>query len=455
MARQQNKALKKFAVTPLHIVEDHNEVVPFIHRGIGSKHLPVEDIVFVHYDSHPDLLIPCDMKADDVYRKDVLYETLSIENWIIPMVYAGHISHIVWFKPPWCEQIQDKEIQFYVGKCNTTGCIRTTCKENYFVSETLYCPEEKLENKKKVKLTVLKIVPNRWEQSCNDREPESSAKQGIKVDIDIGTSLSTENDTCTSDQSENCNKNICDDENSGQHTKRLCTEELKMKNSNSFSNNDIMTTSENLSKQLEILHNSFCDKNFILDIDLDFFSTQNPFRVMYSDTIYGMLKDLYKFDKPKNLSDEEISKCTTERQKQLSELKAVFNSIHQDRHAEIDHPSKELILILRDALFDKEESPDFQLLNEAGCTCDDTELPHHVSSEGQITLLVSAVQETISHFHKPVMITMARSSITDEYCPPAQVETIQEQTIEMLQDLYLEINVINDYDNEDENVSKN
>lgn len=213
---------------------------------------------------------------------------------------------------------------------------RTTCKENYFVSETLYCPEEKLENKKKVKLTVLKIVPNRWEQSCNDREPASSAKQGIKVDIDKGTSLSTENDTCTSDQSENCNKNRCDDDNSGQHAKRLCTEELKMKNS--FSNNDIMTTSEILNKQLEILHKSFCDKNFILDIDLDFFSTQNPFRVMYSDTIYGMLKDLYKFDKPKNLSDEEISKCTTERQKQLLELKAVFNSIHQDRHAEIDHP---------------------------------------------------------------------------------------------------------------------
>ncbi|CAC5384838.1 UPF0489 protein C5orf22 [Mytilus coruscus] len=450
----RNKTLKKFAVTPLYIVEDHNDVVPFIHRGIGSKHLPIEDIVFVHFDSHPDLLIPCDMKADDVYKKDVLYQTLSIENWIIPMVYAGHISHIIWFKPPWCEQIQDKEIQFYVGKCNTTGCIRTTCKENYFVSETLYCSEENLENKKEVKLSVITIVPNRWDHSCNDKEPSSSAKQGIKVDIDIETRISTENDTCTSNKSKNCNKKRCDNDNSVQDCKRLCTEDLKMKNenSNSLSTCDNLAISENLNKRLNILHKSFRDKHFILDIDLDFFSTQNPFRVMYSDKIYGMLKDLYRFDKPKNLSDEEISKCTMERQKQLSELKSMFYKIHQDRNAEIDHPSKDLILILKEAILNKEENPDFLLLHEAGCTCDDTELPHHVSSEGEITLLISAVQETLSHFHKPVMVTMARSSITDEYCPPDQVESIQEQTLEMLQDLYLEINVTNDYDDRDENV---
>ena len=38
-----------------------------------------------------------------------------------------------------------------------------------------------------------------------------------------------------------------------------------------------------------------------------------------------------------------------------------------------------------------------------------------------------------------------RSSITDEYCPPDQVDSIQEQTLEILQDLYLEINVTSDY----------
>ena len=50
--------------------------------------------------------------------------SLSIENWILPAVYAGHFSHVVWFKPPWCTQIQDKVVDCYVGKCEKTGTIR-------------------------------------------------------------------------------------------------------------------------------------------------------------------------------------------------------------------------------------------------------------------------------------------------------------------------------------------
>lgn len=50
----------------------------------------------------------------------------------------------------------------------------------------------------------------------------------------------------------------------------------------------------------------------------------------------------------------------------------------------------------------------FDLLHEAGCTCDDTELPHHVSSQEQITLLVDATQEFLSHIKRPTIITMAR-----------------------------------------------
>ena len=42
-----------------------------------------------------------------VDSKSRLFESLSIENWILPAVYAGHISTIVWVHPVWANQIPD------------------------------------------------------------------------------------------------------------------------------------------------------------------------------------------------------------------------------------------------------------------------------------------------------------------------------------------------------------
>lgn len=57
------------------------------------------------------------------------------------------------------------------------------------------------------------------------------------------------------------------------------------------------------------------------------------------------------------------------------------------------------------------DAVNFDLLHEAGCTCDDTELPHHVSSQEQINLLVDATQEFLSHLKRPTIITMARCAM--------------------------------------------
>ena len=46
----------------------------------------------------------------------VLYDNLDIADWILPMVYQGHLRHLVWVHPPWAQQIPDVQTDFFVGK---------------------------------------------------------------------------------------------------------------------------------------------------------------------------------------------------------------------------------------------------------------------------------------------------------------------------------------------------
>lgn len=100
---------------PIHIVEDHNEVLEYIYGDIGNKRLPYSGTCLVHFDSHPDLLCP-ELSADLVYDKATLFQLISIGDWILPAVYAGHFGSIVWLKPPWSTQIPDGHYSLSVGK---------------------------------------------------------------------------------------------------------------------------------------------------------------------------------------------------------------------------------------------------------------------------------------------------------------------------------------------------
>jgi hypothetical protein len=48
---------------------------------------------------------------------------------------------------------------------------------------------------------------------------------------------------------------------------------------------------------------------FILDIDLDFFSTRNPFRGLYENAnLYSRLRELYNFQPPVDDQDPKVKK---------------------------------------------------------------------------------------------------------------------------------------------------
>ena len=118
-----NMKLKSWLKRPVYVCEDHHEVLPHIYRAIGSHHLPFSGNIFVHFDAHPDLLLP-DMLADNCYNKDILFDTISIGDWILPAVYAGHLSAIVWYKMNWATQLSDGCYQLGVGKHKSSGKLR-------------------------------------------------------------------------------------------------------------------------------------------------------------------------------------------------------------------------------------------------------------------------------------------------------------------------------------------
>ena len=97
--------------------------------------------------------------------------------------------------------------------------------------------------------------------------------------------------------------------------------------------------------------------------------------------------------------------------------------------------------------YSREGKIDWLVIHNAGCTCDDTDLPHHISDPREIQeLLRQAVHlfERLLSLNPPKMVTVARSAL-DEFCPPDQVEEIQVQVVQKVQDLFDNVNVYPNY----------
>ncbi|ETE64841.1 hypothetical protein L345_09392, partial [Ophiophagus hannah] len=392
------------------------QVLPFIYRAIGSKHLPVSNISFVHLDSHPDLLIPVDMPADTVFDKEALFSELSIENWIMPAVYAGHFSQVIWLHPAWAQQIEEGTHHFLVGKDTSTTTIRVTSTDAYFLSDGLYVPADQLENKKSLHLNVSLVNPSAasgdWE---GNQAPRSAKKCKLSAD-DTGDASSSSKDSA--DPTHHCTVGLSDG-----FGKSISGHE---KPSNSRAPSASGSTGKPQCQRTElvgdILQALKKGTAYVLDIDLDFFSVKNPFKEIYTQEEYKLLQELYSFKKPKsNLSEEELVDCVENRTHQLEDLEAAFADLCDDDTEEnlkrwaANPGMKPLVQLVRN-LKGRMGTPDYEMVHQAGLTCDYSEIPHHVSTEEEIE---SFVQSSL-----------------DDYCPAEQVEFIQEKVLNVLHLVY-------------------
>lgn len=373
--------LRKFPKIPIFIVENHNDVLEFIYRCLGSRHLPFENNAIIHFDSHPDMGIPKYMPAEFVKEKLKLLDALSIENWLMPTAYAGHFNRMIWMKPEWAKQIENGDYRFFIGDYN--GVIRVSSDLEYFLSEGSYRPLCDLSNPKEVNLNVMEL---------------------------------------------NC-------------------ELIDAINFESIFDNDT-------------------EASYVLDIDLDFFSTRNPFLTCVpSKAIYNKLKKIFQHDffdekrsdcnkhvssKPNNHIDtheqcDGLLAFTQRRLQHLDDLEAIFKHLNQARNLENFQMPEGLsklwpgiLQLIEDITkeFNNENDIDWLLMYDAGCTFDSGELPHHESTSDEIAKHVELFKLFLKALPKsPIIITIARSS-EDDYCPAHQVDQIQCLVLETIYNVF-------------------
>lgn len=437
--------MRAYPALPVWVVEDHQDVLPFIYRAIGSKHLPASNISFVHLDSHPDLLIPVNMPADTVFDKEALFNELSIENWIMPAVYAGHISQVVWLHPPWAQQISEGKHNFFVGKDISTTTIRVTGTDHYFLSDGLYVPADQLENPKPLNLHVVLINPTEASNSQEENDKVASAKR-LKLNTDDTANTAATSSSVAPGDHDNSFSSVKNKE--VQHASALNRAKMLPECSASSSLRKNECPVREVAKDIcQVLQNGDA---FVLDIDLDFFSVKNPFKEMYTKTEYELLQELYNFKKPhSNATEEDLLDCVENRVHQLEDLEAAFadfcdNDDEETLQKWASYPGLKPLVQLVHSLKSRMESPDYEMVHQAGLTCDYVELPHHVSTKEEIEGLLQSIRVLLKDMPKPTLVTIARSSL-DDYCPSEQVDVIQEKVLSLLGFIYGTLDVHLDY----------
>lgn len=100
-----------------------SKVLPILIHDFGENIKP-DEIALVRFDTYADLLVPKDVKADEIETLDHIVNSIQNQCWILPAVYRGFLKKIFWFKPPWAHQFQDGFYQLNVGKCQQTGVLK-------------------------------------------------------------------------------------------------------------------------------------------------------------------------------------------------------------------------------------------------------------------------------------------------------------------------------------------
>ncbi|CAH2050657.1 unnamed protein product, partial [Iphiclides podalirius] len=184
---------------------------------------------------------------------------------------------------------------------------------------------------------------------------------------------------------------------------------------------------------------------YVLDIDLDFFSTGNPFLGLYESVgLYDRLEPIFEFQLPADDDVGTLERVVELRERQLREIENLFG--HLEEHngflnyvgekTELFKMVSDLADVVSAEAKRLGERPNWWAVFAAGCTRDQGGLPHHRSTEEEIRHYATTVlKQLLKRLPPPVLVTVARST-DDGYCPPDQVDFIQTLVLQTLAEVY-------------------
>ncbi|KAG7376287.1 hypothetical protein PHYBOEH_001637 [Phytophthora boehmeriae] len=318
--------------------------------------------------------------ANAIFEPDKLYDLLDesvagIAEFLLPLVFAGHVNQITWIKPSWATQIPTGVFkQLAIGKRRSTGSMGVMSELPYFVEDGLFCPEE-------------------------DMEPSSVRHWDL-----FATELSS-----------------------------LAVTEGAMANARENS------------------------KAYILDVDLDYFSTWNPFRrsleAFIGDSAVEIVKRVFSYMryKCKTLGAMTAKECS-EKKPFIELLKRLQDADAREsksvRGSEWAKVVTELVSLYPEAeqLFQEfalvleQHREDEVARREIWDSGPFLDLPHHESSEVEIESMVDGLEHffhahTLDASNPPALVTIAKST-GDEFLPPKQLETVLASVLKMLERVF-------------------
>ncbi|KAG7388158.1 hypothetical protein PHYPSEUDO_012960 [Phytophthora pseudosyringae] len=373
------------------VVDDHHHCLPDIHLAIRQRLLPFSDIHVLHVDAHPDLSFPSAADTDVIFEPETLYDELDdsaagIAEFLLPLVFAGHVNQITWLKPSWATQMPTGVFkQLAVGKRKLIGALGVTSELPHFVEDELFCPAEDLDASS----------IRRWDL------------------------FATETDSCG-------------------YAATVATEAVATARQNS--------------------------KGFVLDIDLDYFSTWDPFRkdletrigeaaVKTVTQVFSTVR--YKRSPLELVTAKQRNAERSSFRKLITRLEAVDKQTDRaSGRSEWAQTVSELAPLYAEDVNAEELLGDFAMVLEqlredeaarhelwaAGPFLD---LPHHESSLEEIERMVNELEEFL-HEHAldasnpPAVVTIAKST-GDEYLPPHQLDAVLTRVLRMLERVFGEL----------------
>ena len=131
------------------VFDDHNEAVHAIHCGIRRKALPFAGISIVHLDSHPDLCSTAGVDSEVVWEPRRLQKTLTespcgIAEWILPLVYAGHVDRVWWVHGEISKQLPDGRKTLVIGRRKCDGRLCVDSRLPYWAWDGQRCERSKM-----------------------------------------------------------------------------------------------------------------------------------------------------------------------------------------------------------------------------------------------------------------------------------------------------------------------